>query len=128
MLLVKRFGVICLMLIMLGLLGRSLDAEVPGDREAGKVLYQQRCAPCHGPDGKANTPTARALTPKPRDHSNGAYMNKLSQTHLVKVLKQGGMAVGKSPIMPPQADLSVQQIQDIIAFVRSLAVPPYQGD
>jgi hypothetical protein len=27
--------------------------------------------------------------------------------------------------MPPQADLKEAQIQDIIAFVRTLAVPPY---
>ncbi len=39
---------------------------------------------------------------------------------------QGGMAVEKSPIMPPQADLSDQQLQDVIAFVRTLAVPPYR--
>lgn len=99
-----------------------------GDANAGKQLYAQRCAPCHGVDGKANTPTAQALNPKPRDHTDGKYMNALSNAHLVKVIKKGGAAVGKSPIMPPQADLSEQQIQNIIAFVRSLAVPPYKGN
>jgi len=53
-------------------------------------------------------------------------MNQLSNEHLVKILKQGGAAVRKSPLMPPQADLSEQQIQDLIAFVRTLAVPPYR--
>lgn len=99
-----------------------------GNVEAGKQLYQMRCAPCHGPDGKANTPTAQALNPKPRDHTDGSYMNKLSNEHLYQVIKRGGAAVGKSPIMPPQPDLSDQQIRDLIAFVRSLAVPPYQGN
>jgi mono/diheme cytochrome c family protein len=105
----------------------SLQAAEKGNVEAGKQLYEQRCAPCHGPDGKANTPTAQALNPKPRDHTNGAYMNALSHEHLAKVIKQGGTAVGKSPIMPPQSDLNDQQIQDVIAFVRAIAVPPYQG-
>jgi mono/diheme cytochrome c family protein len=95
------------------------------DVEAGKKLYQERCSPCHGPDGKADTPTAKALNPKPRDHSDGTYMNALSNEHLFKVIKEGGVSVGKSPIMPPQADLKEAQIQDIIAFVRTLAVPPY---
>ena len=95
------------------------------DVEAGKKLYQERCSPCHGPDGKAETPTAKALNPKPRDHSDGNYMNALSDEHLFKVIKEGGVAVGKSPIMPPQVDLKEAQIQDIIAFVRTLAVPPY---
>jgi mono/diheme cytochrome c family protein len=104
------------------------QAVESGNVDAGKQLYQQRCAPCHGPDGKANTPTAQALNPQPRNHTDGEYMNRLSNEHLLKVIKQGGIAVGKSPIMPPQADLSTEQIQDIIAFVRSLAVPPYTGN
>ena len=113
---------------MIGVLSFSTAAQAQGNVEAGKQLYQQRCSPCHGTDGKANTPTAQALNPKPRDHTDGSYMNKLSQDHLSKVIKQGGTAVGKSPIMPPQADLNEQQINDVIAFVRSLAVPPYQGN
>jgi mono/diheme cytochrome c family protein len=104
------------------------DAFAQGDLDAGKQLYQQRCIPCHGPDGKANTPTAQALNPKPRDHTDGTYMNQLSNEHLLKVIKQGGAAVGKSPIMPPQTDLNDKQIQDIIVFVRSLAVPSYKGN
>jgi cytochrome c551/c552 len=54
-------------------------------------------------------------------------MNALSNEHLAKIIKEGGAAVGKSPLMPPQADLNAQQLEDVIAFVRSLAVPPYSG-
>ena len=124
----QRCRLLFLILTTIGVLGFSTAALVQDNIEAGKQLYQQRCAPCHGPDGKANTPTAQALNPKPRDHTDGSYMNTLSQDHLSKVIKQGGTAVGKSPIMPPQADLNEQQIKDVIAFVRSLAVPPYQGN
>jgi mono/diheme cytochrome c family protein len=125
----QRYGVTYVVVLgLIGVLGYVTTALAQGNIEAGKQLYQQRCSPCHGADGKANTPTAQALNPKPRDHTNGAYMNALSNDHLVKVIKQGGTAVGKSPIMPPQADLNDQQIQDVIAFVRSLAMPPYQGN
>jgi mono/diheme cytochrome c family protein len=121
---------VAVVLVLLGLsvTGAVVGAAEEGSVEAGKQLYQQRCAPCHGPDGKANTPTAQALNPKPRDHTDGAYMNQLSNDHLTKVIKQGGVAVGKSPIMPPQADLNDQQVRDTIAFVRSLASPPYKGN
>jgi mono/diheme cytochrome c family protein len=98
-----------------------------GNVEAGGKLYQTRCLSTHGPDGKAATPTAQALNPKPRDHTDGAYMNQLSNEHLAKVIKNGGPAVGKSPIMPAQTDLNDQQIEDVIAFVRTLAVPAYSG-
>lgn len=126
--LVSRGMMILFLSVLTMTMWRAGEAAPSGDLKAGKELYQQRCAPCHGSDGKANTPTAHALKPKPRDHTNGKYMNALSNPHLQKVIKQGGPAVGKAPIMPPQADLSDQQIQDLIAFVRSLAVPPYKGD
>ena len=125
---VCRGMMVFLMLVGLSLTWGYLEAAEKGNVEAGKQLYQQRCAPCHGSDGKANTPTAQALNPKPRDHTNGAYMNALSNEHLVKVITQGGTAVGKSPIMPPQADLNAQQVQDMVAFMRSIAVPPYTGN
>ncbi len=99
-----------------------------GDQEAGAQLYQQRCASCHGKDGKGNTPIAQALNPKPRDHTEGAYMNALSKDHLTKVIKNGGSAVGLSPLMPPQADLNAEQIRQLVTFVRSLAVPAYKSN
>ncbi len=120
-----RIALGCLVLITI--VGTVQKAVGAGNAEAGGKLYQTRCAPCHGPDGKAATPTAQALNPKPRDHTDGAYMNQLAHEHLVKVIKNGGPAVGKSPIMPPNPDLNDQQIDDIIAFVRTLAVPPYSG-
>ena len=52
-------------------------------------------------------------------------MNQLTHDHLAKVIKNGGVAVGKSQIMPAHADLSDQQVEDVVAFVRTLAVPPY---
>ncbi len=115
------------LVVMLGTMGKLTPAAAQGDLEAGKQMYQQRCTPCHGPDGKANTPVANALNPRPRDHTDGAYMNKLSPEHLTKVIKQGGVAVRKSPIMPPQADLTGKQIQQLITFLRSLAIPAYQA-
>ena len=108
-------------------LGTVQKAMGAGNVEAGGKLYQARCAPCHGPDGKAATPTAQALNPKPRDHTDGAYMNQFSNDHLAKVIKNGGPAVGKSQIMPAHADLNDQQIEDIVTFVRTLAVPPYSA-
>ena len=123
-----RKGIVMLgfvgLMTMTGTVHKAIGA---GNVEAGGKLYQARCVPCHGPDGKATTPTAQALNPKPRDHTDGAYMNQLSNEHLAKVVKNGGPAVGKSQIMPPQVDLNDQQIEDIVTFVRTLAIPPYSG-
>jgi mono/diheme cytochrome c family protein len=96
------------------------------DASRGAVHYAQLCATCHGARGDADTPMAATLTPKPARHSDGVYMNALSDEHLFKVIKFGGPAVGKSPLMAAWGGaLSDAQIRDVIAFVRTLADPPY---
>ncbi len=53
-------------------------------------------------------------------------MNALDDAYLTKVIKEGGAAVGKSPLMAPWGGtLSDAQLADVIAFIRSLADPPY---
>ena len=37
------------------------------------------------------------------------------------VIKDGGVAIGKTGAMPPNPDLTQNQIQGLVAFVRSLA-------
>ena len=89
--------------------------------EEGKKLYGQYCASCHGQSGKGDGPAAAALNPKPRDHTDREYMSKLSDDDLLKVIKNGGASVGKSPLMPPWgASLNDDQIKDVIAYVRTL--------
>jgi cytochrome c553 len=91
------------------------------DAEQGKKLYGQFCASCHGQSGKGDGPAAAALNPKPRDHTDREYMSKLSDDEMLKVIKNGGASVGKSPLMPPWgASLKDEQIQDIMAHIRSL--------
>jgi mono/diheme cytochrome c family protein len=99
-----------------------------GDAEKGKVIYQTYCVACHGPQGKGDGPAAASLTKKPANHSDGNYMNKIPNEELFKAIKEGGASVGKSNLMPAWgATLKDEQIKDVLAFVRSLAVPPYTG-
>lgn len=40
--------------------------------EKGKALYEEKCAACHGPEGRGDGPSAKALRPPPRDFSKVA--------------------------------------------------------
>jgi mono/diheme cytochrome c family protein len=103
-------------------------AAVTPDAAKGATLYAANCASCHGPRGEGDGPTAAALVPKPAKHHDGAYMNALTNEHLFKVIKEGGPSAGKSPMMAPWGGmLGDAQIWDVVAFVRSLAAPPYAG-
>ena len=111
---------ILLMTLCTLVLGTAVFARA-ADVEQGKKLFGQFCASCHGQSGKGDGPAAAALNPKPRDHTDKEYMSKLSDDDLLKVIKNGGASVGKSPLMPPWgASLKDDQIKDVIAYVRTL--------
>jgi len=100
---------------------QPLEISLAADNVAkGNETYQKTCAPCHGPKGKGDGPASVALNPKPRDHSNGAYMDKLSNRHIYNVIKNGGAQYGY-PTMPGQPQLQDDQVSSVIAFVRSLS-------
>ena len=108
-------AVLWALMLASGMLAYAADAE------QGKKLYGQFCASCHGQSGKGDGPAAAALNPKPRDHTNKEYMSKMSEDELLNVIKNGGVSVGKSPLMPPWgASLKDDQIKDIIAYIRTL--------
>ena len=104
-------------------------AAAPGDAVArGAAHYKMLCSTCHGEDGCTAGPGAAGLDPQPAHHCDGNYMNKLSDEHIFKVIKEGGASVGKSPLMAAWGGaLTDDQIHDVVAFVRSLAKPPYPG-
>lgn len=113
----------------------AVKAEAPaasgGEAKAARPaeeLYAANCASCHGPRGGGDGPLSGGLVPAPAKHADGAYMNALSNDYLFKVVKEGGAAVGKSATMAPWGtSLSDEEIWGLVRFMRSLAVPAYDG-
>ena len=89
---------------------------------AGQKLFVAQCASCHGEGGKGDGVAAEVLDPKPRDLTDGEYVGSLTDEYMIKLLKGGGPAVEKSPLMPPLgAAMTEEQLGSVIAFVRSLS-------
>jgi len=94
----------------------------------GAELYARNCSSCHGPRGGGDGPVGKALVPQPAKFHDGEYMNALSNEHLLKVVTEGGASVGKSALMASwSGTMSKEEIRQVVAFVRSLAEPPYEG-
>ncbi|MFO0722468.1 MAG: hypothetical protein U1E65_01715 [Myxococcota bacterium] len=73
--------------------------------EANK-FYLGRCVPCHGTQGRGDGPAGAALNPHPRNFTDRAWQGTVTDAHIEKTILQGGPSVGKSPLMPPHADLN----------------------
>jgi mono/diheme cytochrome c family protein len=114
-------GVVAAAAVILGL-AFAAAALAAGDSAKGKAAFQQYCAGCHGAAGKGDGAMGAAMNPKPKDLSNKAFNASLKEDYLVKIIKEGGPAVGKSPLMPKMGGtLKDADVADVIAFIRSLA-------
>ncbi len=92
----------------------------------GKAVFDQYCVACHGAEGRGDGPSAAGLPIKPWNLTDGRLMNPLPDEFIALTVEKGGPAVGLSPLMPGWAQyLGRQQVADVVAYVRSLAVPTY---
>ncbi|MFQ5536613.1 MAG: c-type cytochrome [Gemmatimonadota bacterium] len=84
----------------------SDEASTDGGEAAGgqefdaKAAYATVCATCHGANGDGNGPGGAALNPKPADFTDPAFWEGKTDEELVKAIREGGAAVGKSMLMP----------------------------
>jgi mono/diheme cytochrome c family protein len=68
-------------------------------------IFTERCAACHGPDGRGNGPAAANLKPKPIDFHNRNWQRSVTDDAMTKAIIFGGHSVGKSSQMAPNPDL-----------------------
>lgn len=111
------------------LTGGLAAPALAGDAVAGKAVYTGKgtCWTCHGQEGKGDGPAGKALNPAPRDFSVGAFKFDADKdgtpgtdADMKLVILKGAGAFGGNPAMAPWGHLSAKEIDDVIAFVRSL--------
>ena len=78
----------------------------------GAAVYKAKCASCHGPDGKGETATGKAM--KLRSLAS-ADAQKTSDADLTKVISDGK---GKMPAY--KGKLTADEIKALVAFIRTL--------
>ena len=112
-----------------GLIALPALAEAQaGDAGLGKVIYERKCAPCHGVKGDGKGPAAELLEPKPRDFIAGAYKvrttaNKTpTDQDLFRVITQG--MPGTS--MPAWAVLPEKDRWNVVAYLKTFAAEKFK--
>lgn len=48
--------------------------------DPGRAIYEARCAPCHGADGKGDGPYSMLLSPRPRDFTTGMFEYRTTES------------------------------------------------
>ena len=68
-------------------------------------IFSERCAACHGANGKGDGPAAANLKPRPIDFHSRNWQKSVTDDSITKAIVFGGRAVGKSGQMAPNPDL-----------------------
>ena len=106
-------------IVCLGLAVGAADAAHAAD---ARQVFDFYCAQCHGTagDGKGVNVTKDFAT-DPRNFTNKEDREKRSDEEIRTVIKDGGPAISKSPLMPPWGStLSAAQVDDLVLYVRKL--------
>jgi DMSO reductase family type II enzyme heme b subunit len=122
-----------LLLVGGALFAASLSAPTPalaqaGDAGHGKVVYERKCALCHGVKGDGKGPAAELLDPKPRDFTSGVYKvrtsaNKVPSDQDLFRLVTNGMP-GTS--MPPWEVLPEKDRWNVVAYIKTFAADKFK--
>jgi len=94
------------------LLGVSMVPAIAGPTE-GKEVYGTKCKTCHGDSGQGNPGLAKMMKVELRPLGSKEVQAQ-SDADLKKIITEGK---GK---MKPIAGLSAKQVDDVVAFVRTL--------
>lgn len=94
--------------------------------EKAEDNYRTYCTQCHGVKGDGKGINVRDMSVQPRDHTDAKSMSVRSDEDLFKVIKEGGVAINKSVLMPPWGDiLSDEEIHGLVAHLRELCQCSY---
>jgi len=99
-------------------------APAAGDPVAeARSIFDTRCVTCHGASGAGDGAAAAALNPKPRNYADKAWQDSVKDEDLAKAILEGGAAIGKSPLMPPNPDLKDKPavVAEIVKIIRGFA-------
>ena len=114
-------------------------SDVPSTAPLGRRIYAQRCAVCHGPDGRGNGPAAPSMIPRPRDFTLGEFKYKSTPwgqpptdddlIHTVRNgLPGGAMPAWRDLLSESEIRAVVEQIKSFAAFERTssrpIVIPP----
>jgi high-affinity iron transporter len=97
------------MLLLLG--GPLVVKATPDDKSA--ATYKQKCAACHGPDGKGETPTGKALKIQSFARPETAKKN---DEELAAIITDG-----KNKMPKYGSSLKPDEVKALVIYIRGLA-------
>jgi len=111
-----------MMLLMLLMPAMAMGQETAHDN------YNTYCIQCHGMQGNGMGVNIRDMSVQPRDHTDHKAMSGRSDDELFKVIKEGGLSISKSVLMPPWGGtFTDNEVHDLVKYLRKLCKCKHGG-
>lgn len=109
--------------LLAGCLGLAPGSVVAQDKHAGAIkLYNTYCVQCHGVNRDGHGINSEHMSVQPRDHTDSKAMGDTPDATLFKAIKEGGLSVSKSVLMPTWGGvLSDEQITELVSYLRFIS-------
>jgi len=108
----------------------SREIALGYQEKLGKEVSEKYCTVCHDPESTPERVSNfdNLAPPAPHQFTDGNTLNQMSDRDLIKIIADGGPALGKSPQTPAyRGTLTPTEIKAVVAYLRSVADPPYTG-
>ena len=102
-----------------------LPNKLTGDRAAGKKMFDETCATCHGKEGNGQGPRAYFINPRPADFQKPEAREDLNRPTLFKAISDGVLGSEMpawSKVLGPQEIANVAEYV-FTAFIQPEAAP-----
>jgi len=110
-----------------GLLAGCLSLASGGvsaqEKHAASIkIYNTYCVQCHGINRNGRGINSEHMSVQPRDHTDSKAMGDTPDATLFKAIKEGGLSVSKSVLMPTWGGvLSDEQINEMVSYLRFIS-------
>lgn len=99
----------------------AFTAPAQADSKHAVAVYDTYCVQCHGVNRNGTGINVPALSVKPRDHTDAKGMGDLPDTEMFTAIKEGGLAVNKSALMPAWGSvLSDEEVTGLVHYLREV--------
>jgi cytochrome c oxidase cbb3-type subunit 3 len=115
-----NFANLATLSVLTGCLGLLSNGALAQEQHAKSIkIYNTYCVQCHGVNRDGNGINSKTMSVKPRDHTDSKAMGDTPDDTLFKAIKDGGLAVSKSVLMPKWGGiLDDNQIKEMVSYLR----------
>lgn len=102
----------CAVVVAVAVLGAGMAVAQAGTAAKGAEVFKGKCAMCHGADAKGQTPMGKTFKLK---DLRSAEVQGQTDAQLKTIIEDG-----KRPMPAYKGKLSAEQVNDVVAYIRSL--------